>query len=455
MWPMLLNLTHDECRRTLRRLELEAYANMISVFRAQGALEDNRKKLLEELRAVLHISSDRHSAEARRVSNDELLATIAHHLTGPNTGLGWISEGRRRVPLMPRGIPQTAYTEIADKTAEAIKEENKEILKNLEAEKLIAPKSSEEELPDPEGETAESVLPSNDMMEEMLYPPVAMEDQTSKLWETELINRKRKIPEGGSIPDECTLPTKNMRNIPVNTNQKHLNLSQIYSKYTQPATSKSSGQSKHSYNQVSKVSTSKSSQPHQPRSHKHRSHRQNKNAAQIVLSKEAVQPGTQIEYAGPPGSFQASYTQSILGGKTKPNYMDDMKPKVLSSPGMVTESPTLQLLAQPAAVPHELRAPSSPDDPGAPPHTTVPPLPKHARHPHHVLVKGRRPDQPTDKKVVVAPGSTQKALNAPGKVVTTKVIGSGPRPPPAPAPASAPLPDKMIIVSKPQSEHKI
>lgn len=58
-------------------VELEAYSNMISVFRAQGALEDNRKKLLEELRAVLHISNDRHSAEARRVSNDELLATIA------------------------------------------------------------------------------------------------------------------------------------------------------------------------------------------------------------------------------------------------------------------------------------------------------------------------------------------------------------------------------------------
>lgn len=58
-------------------VELEAYSNMISVFRAQGPLEDHRKKLLEELRAVLHISHDRHSAEARRVSNDELLATIA------------------------------------------------------------------------------------------------------------------------------------------------------------------------------------------------------------------------------------------------------------------------------------------------------------------------------------------------------------------------------------------
>lgn len=58
-------------------VELEAYSKMMSVLRAQGALEENRKKLLEELRAVLHIGNDRHSAEARRVSNDELLATIA------------------------------------------------------------------------------------------------------------------------------------------------------------------------------------------------------------------------------------------------------------------------------------------------------------------------------------------------------------------------------------------
>lgn len=50
---------------------------MISVFRAQGPLEETRKKMLEDLRSILHISNDRHSAEARRVANDELLATIA------------------------------------------------------------------------------------------------------------------------------------------------------------------------------------------------------------------------------------------------------------------------------------------------------------------------------------------------------------------------------------------
>lgn len=58
-----------------------------------------------------------------------------------------------------------------------------------------------------------------------------------QIWETELISRKRKVPEESSVPDDALTPVKNMRNIPVNTNQKHLNLSQIYSKFSQPATS--------------------------------------------------------------------------------------------------------------------------------------------------------------------------------------------------------------------------
>lgn len=69
-----------ECRISKRCclfIELEAYSKMISVFRAQGELEGVRRRLLDELRGVLHISNDRHSAEARRVANDELLATIA------------------------------------------------------------------------------------------------------------------------------------------------------------------------------------------------------------------------------------------------------------------------------------------------------------------------------------------------------------------------------------------
>ncbi|KAM3964795.1 uncharacterized protein ACR2FA_001187 [Aphomia sociella] len=487
-------MTRDECRRTLRRLELEAYSNMISVFRAQGPLEEKRKKLLEELRAVLHISHDRHSAEARRVSNDELLATIAEQLAGPNTGLAWICEGRRRVPLLPRGIAQTMYTEIADKAAEAAVAKNKELQKNLEAEKLVAPKSNEEEIPDAEGQTAEGALQSNDTMDEVLFPPIAMEDQTTKIWETELLSRKRKNPESGSIPDDGTTPVKNMRNIPVNTNQKHLNLSQIYSKFSQPATSKPSGQSKHSYNQVSKVSTSKTSQTHTPRStpHKHRSHKQSsKNAAQSLhktQTKKQEMPASpnkqynptslQVEYSGPPNSFQASYAQSILGSKNKPDYMDEIKPKVLSSPGMLTDSPTMQLLTQPATVPHELAVSENahPDDPSTLQAQGTPPSKTMSSKPCHLIIK-KRGEVTTDKKVqmselkilqkptegikllsnrqvVLAPSSAQKALGTTGKLVATKVIGSIPKS--RPSTTSTPVfTDKMIVVSKPSSETKM
>ncbi|XP_063838447.1 BRCA2-interacting transcriptional repressor EMSY [Ostrinia nubilalis] len=484
MWPMLLTMTRDECRRTLRRLELEAYSNMISVFRAQGALEDNRKKLLEDLRAVLHISNDRHSAEARRVSNDELLATIAEQLSGPNTGLAWISEGRRRVPLLPRGIAQTMYTEIADRAAEAAAAENKELSKKLEAEKMVTPISNEEEMPEAEGETAEGTLSSNDTADEMTYP-VAMEDQTSKIWETELMSRKRKNPESGTLPDDTSTPVKNMRNIPVNTNQKHLNLSQIYSKFSQPASSKSSGQSKHSYNQVSKVSTSKSSQPHQPRSHKHRSHKQSAKSAQAAMSKSQMKksqemplsPGKQynptsmqLEYSGPPNTFQASYAQSVLG--KKPDYMDELKPKVLSSPGMVTDSPTMQLLTQPATVPHELGVSDNihPDD-ATMLQAQGTPSTKHSisNKPCHLIIKKRgeiTPDKKVqmselkilqkssdsgikvlqNRQVVIAPSSAQKALNTPGKLITTKVISSIAKPRTSGTPV---LTEKMIVVSKP------
>ena len=50
---------------------------MISVFRAQGGLSESKAKMLEELRGIFHISQERHRAEARRVANDEQLATIA------------------------------------------------------------------------------------------------------------------------------------------------------------------------------------------------------------------------------------------------------------------------------------------------------------------------------------------------------------------------------------------
>ncbi|XP_037916582.1 BRCA2-interacting transcriptional repressor EMSY isoform X2 [Hermetia illucens] len=124
MWPPVLDMTRDECRGVLRRLELETYSNVVSTFRAQGGLSDVKIKLLEELRNVFHISTDRHRAEARRVANDEQLCTIAETISGPNTTQEWSREGRRPFPLLPRVPPFTAFSAVANGVAEMAKHEN-------------------------------------------------------------------------------------------------------------------------------------------------------------------------------------------------------------------------------------------------------------------------------------------------------------------------------------------
>ncbi|KAK0049500.1 BRCA2-interacting transcriptional repressor EMSY isoform X2 [Biomphalaria pfeifferi] len=124
MWPMLLDYTKDESKRILRRLELEAYASIISVFRAQGDLSKDKKKILQDLQQTLSISTERHRAEVRRAINDEKLATIADNIAGTISIAEWTIEGRRLVPLMPRLVPQTAFTATANQAASAMMEKN-------------------------------------------------------------------------------------------------------------------------------------------------------------------------------------------------------------------------------------------------------------------------------------------------------------------------------------------
>lgn len=183
-----------------------------------------------------------------------------------------------------------------------------------------------------------------------------------------------------------------------------------------------------------------------------------------------------MEYSGPPNTFQASYAQSLLGSKTKPDYLDEIKPKVLSSPGMVTDSPTMQLLTQPATVPHDLEVSENahPDDPTSLQAQSTPVNKQTVSGKPCQLIIKNRGDISTDKKVqmsdikilqkpsegikllsnrqvVVAPSSAQKALNTPGKLVPTKVIGSIPK---TRHPSTPLMSEKMIVVSKPASENK-
>ncbi|XP_028655364.1 BRCA2-interacting transcriptional repressor EMSY isoform X1 [Erpetoichthys calabaricus] len=128
VWPTLLDLNRDECKRILRKLELEAYAGVISALRAQGDLNKEKKDLLGELTKLLSISTERHRAEVRRAVNDERLTTIAYHMSGPNSSSEWSIEGRRLVPLMPRLVPQTAFTVTANAVANAAAHHNASLL---------------------------------------------------------------------------------------------------------------------------------------------------------------------------------------------------------------------------------------------------------------------------------------------------------------------------------------
>ncbi|XP_026076373.1 BRCA2-interacting transcriptional repressor EMSY-like isoform X2 [Carassius auratus] len=128
VWPTLLDLSRDECKRILRKLELEAYAGVITALRAQGDLTKDKKDLLGELTRVLSISTERHRAEVRRAVNDERLTTIAYHMSGPNSSSEWSIEGRRLVPLMPRLVPQTAFTVMANAVASVTAHQNASLL---------------------------------------------------------------------------------------------------------------------------------------------------------------------------------------------------------------------------------------------------------------------------------------------------------------------------------------
>ncbi|KAK7499219.1 hypothetical protein BaRGS_00009479 [Batillaria attramentaria] len=128
MWPNLLDYSRDECKHMLRRMELDAYSSIVSVFRAQGDLSKDKKKVLQDLQNMLSISIERHRAEVRRAVNDERLTTVADSISGSSATPEWLIEGRRLVPLLPRLVPQTAFTQTANQMAKDAVEKNAQLI---------------------------------------------------------------------------------------------------------------------------------------------------------------------------------------------------------------------------------------------------------------------------------------------------------------------------------------
>lgn len=176
----------------------------------------------------------------------------------------------------------------------------------------------------------------------------------------------------------------------------------------------------------------------------------------------------QLDFTVQPNTFQASYAQSLLGSK---KLECDEKPKLLS-PGL-GESATMQLLTQPATVPHELSVDAAPhEDPTLQAQSTPPTKQTISGKPCQLIIKKRgdvththlpekkvqMPEikilhKPTEglkllsnRQVVVTPGH-----KTPGKIITTKVLGPIAKSQPH-TPAGS---EKMIVVSKPSSEHSL
>ncbi|XP_046459191.1 BRCA2-interacting transcriptional repressor EMSY-like [Daphnia pulex] len=121
MGPTLSDSTKEECHKVLRRMELETYGAVVSTLRAQGELNKDRRKLLEDLSVLMKISPERHKAEIRRAVNDEKLGCIAERLSGgADTEWAWALEGRRVVPLMPRLVRPTLFTSLATSVSKAV-----------------------------------------------------------------------------------------------------------------------------------------------------------------------------------------------------------------------------------------------------------------------------------------------------------------------------------------------
>lgn len=102
-------------------MELETYGAVVSTLRAQGELNKDRRKLLEDLSVLMKISPERHKAEIRRAVNDEKLSEIADKTSGVvDTEWAWALEGRRVVPLMPRLVQPTPFTSLATTVSKAV-----------------------------------------------------------------------------------------------------------------------------------------------------------------------------------------------------------------------------------------------------------------------------------------------------------------------------------------------
>lgn len=196
MLPIFLYMSKDECLRNLRQLELEAYSMLVTALRAQGPLNQEKRKLLKDLGKILNISIDRHKCEVRRAANDEKLNTIAYQMNGSGISLeDWCQEGRRVLPMLQRISPQTLHPIITDN--------------------FLPCSSNQQTYQTIVNVTDAAEMPSNDLNQELESDATSLQNPLiikPKLY-------KHSNPQGSSIEQEKPEKTYSARKI-INKNQK-------------------------------------------------------------------------------------------------------------------------------------------------------------------------------------------------------------------------------------------
>ena len=104
------NAKLNNARRHLRKLEIEAYASAVDVFRAQGVLTKEKLTALENLGKLLEIPIERHYAELRRALSDGELNQTAETLVGFDPSSSWFEEAGKFADYTQPFIPKARFT---------------------------------------------------------------------------------------------------------------------------------------------------------------------------------------------------------------------------------------------------------------------------------------------------------------------------------------------------------
>ncbi len=168
--------------------------------------------------------------------NDERLNTIAYYISGPNTSTEWSIEGRRLIPLLPRLVPQTAFTGLANTAA------NIQMAKN---QSMVSPANTGNKMMETTGfdESFQSLTPKRRRIDSQSQhsiqgQPTIVPLKTNSIYEPILIQNASTLSPNQRLVSQSASNSKNILN---SSSRTVLNASNCYTMGA-PISSQSVGQ---------------------------------------------------------------------------------------------------------------------------------------------------------------------------------------------------------------------